>query len=92
MSGNGTGGGTGTGNDGGGGRSRAQEIQGYRGIAALNTVVFHVWQQYYRYDAEGAHPPLENRRGTGSTSSSTSRSPTPSTASRSSTPSDPFGR
>lgn len=42
-------------------RSRAWEIEGYRGLAALSTVLFHVWQQYFRYDAEGSHPPLANR-------------------------------
>ncbi|QEU97667.1 acyltransferase family protein [Streptomyces kanamyceticus] len=41
-------------------RGRALELQGYRGLAALSTVVFHVWQQYYRYDAQGAHPPVDN--------------------------------
>jgi len=41
-------------------RSRAREIEGYRGLAALSTVVFHVWQQYWRYDADGGHPPLDN--------------------------------
>ncbi len=41
-------------------RNRASAIDGFRGLAALSTVVFHVWQQYFRYDAEGAHPPVEN--------------------------------
>ncbi|MGW8377197.1 acyltransferase [Streptomyces sp. ODS28] len=41
-------------------RSRAREIEGYRGLAAISTVLFHVWQQYVRYDAEGAHPPVQN--------------------------------
>lgn len=41
-------------------RSRAREIEGYRGLAALSTVVFHVWQQYWRYDAQGGQPPLED--------------------------------
>lgn len=41
-------------------RSRAREIEGFRGLAALSTVVFHVWQLYYRYDAEGAHAPVDN--------------------------------
>ncbi|WP_367125470.1 acyltransferase family protein [Streptomyces phytohabitans] len=41
-------------------RSRGREIEGWRGLAALSTVVFHVWQQYYRYDAQGAHAPLDN--------------------------------
>ncbi|TPQ15465.1 acyltransferase [Streptomyces sporangiiformans] len=36
------------------------ELQGFRGLAALSTVVFHIWQQYYTYDAEGSHPPVEN--------------------------------
>lgn len=27
-------------------RGRALELQGFRGLAALSTVVFHVWQQY----------------------------------------------
>lgn len=39
-------------------RGRALELQGFRGLAALSTVLFHVWQQYYTYDAQGAHPPL----------------------------------
>ncbi|MEK8172334.1 acyltransferase family protein [Streptomyces sp. M19] len=42
-------------------RSRASEIEGYRGIAALSTLIFHVWQQYYRYDADGSHPPIANK-------------------------------
>ncbi|MFD5702071.1 acyltransferase family protein [Streptomyces lasiicapitis] len=41
-------------------RARAVELQGFRGLAALSTVVFHVWQQYYTYDAAGAHPPVDN--------------------------------
>ncbi|MFI6486161.1 acyltransferase family protein [Streptomyces sp. NPDC050564] len=41
-------------------RARTLELQGFRGLAALSTVVFHVWQQYYVYDADGAHPPIEN--------------------------------
>ncbi|MFF4252100.1 acyltransferase family protein [Streptomyces sp. NPDC001663] len=41
-------------------RSRTLELQGYRGLAALSTVVFHVWQQYYVYDTGGAHPPLNS--------------------------------
>ncbi|MGW1373731.1 acyltransferase family protein [Streptomyces sp. NPDC002446] len=41
-------------------RSRASAIDGFRGLAALSTVVFHVWQQYFRYDAEGGHPPVDN--------------------------------
>ncbi|MET7637408.1 acyltransferase [Streptomyces sp. NPDC005438] len=41
-------------------RTRTRELEGFRGLAALSTVVFHVWQQYYRYDAEGAHPPVDN--------------------------------
>ncbi|MET8680616.1 acyltransferase [Streptomyces sp. NPDC004647] len=41
-------------------RSRAREIEGFRGLAALSTVVFHVWQQYFRYDADGSHPPVDN--------------------------------
>ncbi|MGP3928218.1 acyltransferase family protein [Streptomyces sp. 8N616] len=40
--------------------SRAREIEGYRGLAALSTVIFHVWQQYFRYDAGGSHPPVDN--------------------------------
>ncbi|MDF3149608.1 acyltransferase, partial [Streptomyces sp. T21Q-yed] len=39
---------------------RSPELQGFRGLAALSTVVFHVWQQYYVYDAQGAHPPVDN--------------------------------
>ncbi|UQA92446.1 acyltransferase family protein [Streptomyces halobius] len=41
-------------------RSRAGDIDGFRGLAALSTVVFHVWQQYFRYDANGVHPPVDN--------------------------------
>ncbi|MFK4064464.1 acyltransferase family protein [Streptomyces sp. NPDC029674] len=41
-------------------RGRALELQGFRGLAALSTVVFHVWQQYYTYDAAGSHPPVDN--------------------------------
>ncbi|MFH8568226.1 acyltransferase family protein [Streptomyces sp. NPDC017993] len=41
-------------------RSRAGDIDGFRGLAALSTVVFHVWQQYFRYDSEGSHPPVDN--------------------------------
>jgi peptidoglycan/LPS O-acetylase OafA/YrhL len=41
-----------------GARSGVREIQGFRGIAALSTVVFHVWQQYWTYDATGGHPPV----------------------------------
>ncbi|MFD8157350.1 acyltransferase family protein [Streptomyces malaysiensis] len=37
------------------------EIQGFRGTAALLTVVFHVWQQYFTYDRDGAHSPVPNR-------------------------------
>ena len=37
-------------------RSRARDIDGFRGLAALSTIVFHVWQQYFRYDAGGSHP------------------------------------
>ncbi|WP_078942579.1 acyltransferase family protein [Streptomyces viridochromogenes] len=40
--------------------TRRLELQGYRGLAALSTVVFHVWQQYYVYDARGAHPPVDS--------------------------------
>ncbi|MGP4000725.1 acyltransferase family protein [Streptomyces sp. 8N706] len=40
--------------------SRAREVEGFRGLAALSTVVFHVWQQYFRYDADGSHPPVDN--------------------------------
>ncbi|WP_445519684.1 acyltransferase family protein [Streptomyces sp. NEAU-174] len=39
----------------------SQEIQGLRGMAALLTVVFHVWQQYFVYDRDGAHSPVPNR-------------------------------
>ncbi|MFF5718052.1 acyltransferase family protein [Streptomyces buecherae] len=42
-------------------RAGATEIQSFRGIAALSTVLFHVWQQYHTYDARGSHPPLDNR-------------------------------
>ncbi|MFE7539611.1 acyltransferase family protein [Streptomyces platensis] len=41
-------------------RGRASAIDGFRGLAALSTVVFHVWQQYFRYDAQGSHPPVGN--------------------------------
>ncbi|MEV5975841.1 acyltransferase [Streptomyces sp. NPDC052114] len=41
-------------------RGRALELQGLRGLAALSTVLFHVWQQYYTYDAAGSHPPVDN--------------------------------
>ncbi|MFF4604989.1 acyltransferase family protein [Streptomyces sp. NPDC001339] len=41
-------------------RSRAGAIDGLRGLAALSTVVFHVWQQYVRHDAQGSHPPIDN--------------------------------
>ncbi|MFI9757968.1 acyltransferase family protein [Streptomyces sp. NPDC051963] len=41
-------------------RTRTQELQGVRGLAALSTVAFHVWQQYYVYDAAGGHPPVDN--------------------------------
>ncbi|MFG2223332.1 acyltransferase family protein [Streptomyces sp. NPDC048644] len=41
-------------------RSRASDIDGLRGLAALSTLIFHVWQQYYRYDAAGSHPPVDN--------------------------------
>ncbi|MFD3913590.1 acyltransferase family protein [Streptomyces sp. NPDC058603] len=50
----------GSGPEGAPARSKALEIQGFRGLAALSTVIFHVWQQYYRYDADGSHPPLDN--------------------------------
>ncbi|MFD7317104.1 acyltransferase family protein [Streptomyces sp. NPDC059883] len=52
--------GAGSGPEGAPARSKALEIQGFRGLAALSTVIFHVWQQYYRYDADGSHPPLDN--------------------------------
>lgn len=42
-------------------RGRAPELQGYRGLAALSTVLFHVWQEYYTYDAAGSHPPVDSR-------------------------------
>ncbi|GHH86078.1 hypothetical protein GCM10018793_56620 [Streptomyces sulfonofaciens] len=41
-------------------RSRAQEIEGFRGIAALSTVVFHVWQMYMQYGPDGPNPPVDN--------------------------------
>ncbi|MCX4667438.1 acyltransferase [Streptomyces sp. NBC_01381] len=41
-------------------RGRALELQGYRGLAALSTVLFHVWQEWYTYDAAGAHPPVDS--------------------------------
>ncbi|MEU9499929.1 acyltransferase [Streptomyces sp. NPDC048196] len=40
--------------------NRAGAIDGFRGLAALSTVAFHVWQQYFRYDAGGSHPPVDN--------------------------------
>ncbi|MFK0293834.1 acyltransferase family protein [Streptomyces sp. NPDC090442] len=36
------------------------DIDGFRGLAALSTVAFHVWQQYSSYDAGGTHPPVDN--------------------------------
>jgi len=42
------------------GRRRNGEIQGYRGLAAMATVVFHVWQQYFTYDQDGSHAPVAN--------------------------------
>ncbi|MFC6883732.1 MULTISPECIES: acyltransferase family protein [Actinomadura] len=39
---------------------RVRELEGYRGVAALSTVVFHVWQHYTTYGPEGARPPLAN--------------------------------
>jgi peptidoglycan/LPS O-acetylase OafA/YrhL len=41
--------------------SRSREVEGYRGLAAMCTVVFHVWQHNYTYDSQGSHPPIENR-------------------------------
>ncbi|MFJ5678534.1 acyltransferase family protein [Streptomyces sp. NPDC093097] len=41
-------------------RRRAGDLDGFRGLAALSTVAFHVWQQYTAYDAQGAHPPVAN--------------------------------
>lgn len=41
-------------------RGRALELQGYRGLAALSTVLFHVWQEWYTYDAAGSHPPVDS--------------------------------
>ncbi|UKY53469.1 acyltransferase family protein [Streptomyces inhibens] len=41
-------------------RSRASDIDGFRGLAALSTVAYHVWQQYFRYDGHGSHPPVDN--------------------------------
>ncbi|WP_433338693.1 acyltransferase family protein [Spirillospora sp. CA-294931] len=43
----------------GGGRIR--ELEGYRGIAALSTVVFHVWQHYTPHGPAGPQPPLTDR-------------------------------
>lgn len=40
--------------------SRNHAVAGFRGLAAVSTVAFHVWQQYFRYDAEGSHPPVGN--------------------------------
>lgn len=42
-------------------RGRAPELQGYRGLAALSTVLFHAGQEYYTYDAAGSHPPVDSR-------------------------------
>ncbi|WP_433334301.1 acyltransferase family protein [Spirillospora sp. CA-294931] len=39
-----------------GGRMRA--LEGYRGLAAISTVLFHVWQHYTLYGPEGARPPV----------------------------------
>ncbi|REE94813.1 acyltransferase family protein [Thermomonospora umbrina] len=39
---------------------RMPELEGYRGLAAISTVVFHVWQHYTRYGPEGARPPVTN--------------------------------
>ncbi|MFJ1747097.1 acyltransferase family protein [Streptomyces sp. NPDC088116] len=52
---------SGSGPEGAPARSKALEIQGFRGLAALSTVIFHVWQLYYRYDANGSHPPVDNQ-------------------------------
>ena len=41
-------------------RSRARELEGFRGIAALSTVVFHVWQMYTQYGPDGPRPPVGN--------------------------------
>ncbi|WP_106966102.1 acyltransferase family protein, partial [Streptomyces noursei] len=41
-------------------RRPAGDIDGFRGLAALSTVAFHVWQQYTAYDARGSHPPVAN--------------------------------
>ncbi|MFH8683325.1 acyltransferase family protein [Streptomyces lydicus] len=41
-------------------RGRSGAIDGFRGLAALSTVAFHVWQQYFRYDARGSHPPVDD--------------------------------
>ncbi|MFF9478539.1 acyltransferase family protein [Streptomyces sp. NPDC014733] len=41
------------------GRPRTSDLDGLRGLAALSTVLFHVWQQYHRYDAAGSHPPID---------------------------------
>ncbi|MGW9171928.1 acyltransferase family protein [Streptomyces decoyicus] len=40
--------------------NRNQAVAGFRGLAAISTVAFHVWQQYFRYDAAGSHPPVDN--------------------------------
>lgn len=42
-------------------KRQVKELEGYRAMAALSTVVYHVWQEYTYYDAEGTHPPVENR-------------------------------
>ncbi|MFC0037687.1 acyltransferase family protein [Actinomadura rayongensis] len=40
---------------------RVRELEGYRGLAAISTILFHVWQHYTRYGPDGARPPVENR-------------------------------
>jgi peptidoglycan/LPS O-acetylase OafA/YrhL len=42
-------------------RSRTRELEGYRGLAAVSVVVFHVWQMFTVYDADGPHPPTHSR-------------------------------
>ncbi|WP_241777888.1 acyltransferase [Streptomyces sp. CT34] len=41
-------------------RRRTRDLDGFRGLAALSTVAFHVWQEYFVYDGTGGHPPVKN--------------------------------
>ena len=59
-------------------RRRNGEIQGYRGLAAMATVVFHVWQQYFTYEPgrlpSAGGQPLRERASSRSRSSTSSSS------------------